>query len=122
MSDIVERTRKIADAFGDLHGPCETAVRIVEAADEIERLHAEIERLRAGGCARNQRLTQYCAEVQAAVLAEREACARVADPMPESSYSTPYEKQAIDIRTNVAAAIRARTVAEKPLTEVDQIT
>ena len=60
--------------------------RLAEAADEIERLRvesaklaasnhsylsnyqealAEIERLRAGGCARDQTTTQYCAEAAA---------------------------------------------------------
>lgn len=33
-----------------------------EAADHIEQQAAEIERLRAGGCARDQGLTQFCAE------------------------------------------------------------
>jgi len=35
-----------------------------EAADEIERLRAEVERLRAGGCARDQTTTQFCAEAE----------------------------------------------------------
>jgi len=33
--------------------------------DEIRRLTAEVERLRAGGCARYQRTTQFCAEAVA---------------------------------------------------------
>lgn len=36
-----------------------------DAAIEIERLNAEIERLRAGGCARDQTTTQFCAEAAA---------------------------------------------------------
>jgi cell division protein FtsB len=39
--------------------------------DEIDRLRAEVERLRAGGCARNQTTTQYCAEA-ARLAAENE--------------------------------------------------
>jgi hypothetical protein len=36
-----------------------------EAADLIERQAAEIARLQAGGCARDQTTTQYCAEAVA---------------------------------------------------------
>ena len=42
-----------------------------EAADLIERQAAEIARLQAGGCARDQTTTQYCAEA-AALAAEIE--------------------------------------------------
>ena len=42
-----------------------------EAADMIERQAAEIARLQAGGCARDQTTTQYCAEA-AALAAEIE--------------------------------------------------
>jgi hypothetical protein len=42
-----------------------------EAADMIERQAAEIARLKAGGCARDQTTTQYCAEA-AALAAEIE--------------------------------------------------
>jgi len=40
-----------------------------DAADEITALRAEVERLRSGGCARDQGTTQYCAE--AAILAAK---------------------------------------------------
>jgi hypothetical protein len=90
MSDIVERLRRIAKELPQTSGnqawlrPEDTTVW--EAADEIERLRVEtaklaasnhsylsnyqeargeIERLRAGGCARDQTTTQYCAEVVA---------------------------------------------------------
>ena len=90
MSDIVERLRRVAKELPQTSGnqawlrPEDTTVW--EAADEIERLqvesaklaasnHAylsnyqeargEIERLRAGGCARDQTTTQYCAEAVA---------------------------------------------------------
>ena len=74
MNDIVERLRFRADEnyemLGNIHEP------LLEAAAEIERLRAaigetlleredaraEVERLRAGGCARDQGTTQYCAE------------------------------------------------------------
>jgi hypothetical protein len=36
-----------------------------DAADEIEKLRAEIKRLKAGGCARDQSTTQFCAEAVA---------------------------------------------------------
>jgi len=38
-----------------------------EAALSSDAAQAEIARLKAGGCARDQRLTQYCAEAQAAL-------------------------------------------------------
>ena len=43
-------------------------------AAEITELRAEVERLRAGGCARDQSTTQYCAEA-AALAAEVERLA-----------------------------------------------
>lgn len=59
--DIVEKLRRKV-----FHGPTMEAshTRTLEwqAADEIDRLRAEVERLRAGGCARDQTTTQYCAE------------------------------------------------------------
>lgn len=116
MTDIVERLREkiIADAFeqrrivdGEL---CERLMdERADAADEIERL-------RAGGCARNQGLTQYCAEVSAAVLAEREACARIADDLHEvvsrDTYAVDQPISSTGERfacREIAAAIRART-------------
>ena len=62
MRDIVDRLRDKADEnyemLGNIHEP------LLEAADEIERL-------RAGGCARDQGTTQYCAEA-AKLAAENE--------------------------------------------------
>lgn len=112
MSDIVDRLRKISgaiEAFADDNGAKVPAAYMREAADEIERL-------RAGGCARNQRLTQYCAEVPAAVLAEREACARIADDLHEvvslDTYAVDQPISSTGERfacREIAAAIRART-------------
>lgn len=45
--------------------------RALDAEKERDELRAEIKRLRAGGCARDQQSTQYCAE--AARLAEENA-------------------------------------------------
>lgn len=59
MTDIVERLRDISA------GPSAELEKLgKEAADEIERL-------RAGGCARDQGTTQYCAEA-AKLAAENE--------------------------------------------------
>lgn len=55
MSDIVERLRGDADVFELAHAPHHLVLHMRAAADEIERL-------RAGGCARDQRTTQYCVE------------------------------------------------------------
>ena len=95
MKDIVERLR------GEPHRA--PAGLVLEAA-------AEIERLRAGGCARNQRLTQYCADVPAAVLAEREACAKVADHYATMERLGLYGSVAVsEGASKIAAAIRTRT-------------
>jgi hypothetical protein len=59
--DIVARLREIPTAWP----------LVDEAVEEIERLRAEVERLRAGGCARDQTTTQFCAEVER-LLQERE--------------------------------------------------
>ena len=55
MSDIVDRLRDFADLFEVQHAPGNLVLHMRAAADEIERL-------RAGGCARDQGTTQYCAE------------------------------------------------------------
>ena len=64
MSDIVDRLRDFADLFEVQHAPGNLVLHMRAAADEIERL-------RAGGCARDQGTTQYCAEA-ARLAAENE--------------------------------------------------
>ena len=110
MTDIVDRLKAAAHNTSINTGfwQAQNATLFAEAA-------AEIEARRASEACLGAALKNADAEIErlrAAVLAEREACARIADPMPESAHSTPYEKQAIDIRTNIAAAIRARTEGE----------
>lgn len=77
-TDIVERLENAALAAEaeswrrtDAHSLGIGANLAREAADLIERQAAEIARLRAGGCARDQTTTQFCAE--AAMLAKRVA-------------------------------------------------
>lgn len=67
MTDIVDQLREMA-------GPIVPNVCTM-AADEIERL-------RAGGCARDQRTTQYCAEA-VRLQAERDAFKAQADDVVE---------------------------------------
>jgi hypothetical protein len=55
MSSISDRLREMADLFEAQHAPHNLVLHLRAGADEIERL-------RAGGCARDQGLTQYCAE------------------------------------------------------------
>ena len=55
MTSIVERLRLYAQQFEDQHAPDHITLALRAGADEIERL-------RAGGCARDQGTTQYCAE------------------------------------------------------------
>ena len=54
MTDV-QRLRDTADAFELAQAPHHVVLQMRAAADEIERL-------RAGGCARDQGTTQYCAE------------------------------------------------------------
>lgn len=59
---ITTRLHYAKDGFPEpvyVHGPSPICQ---EAADEIERLRAEVERLRKGGCARDQNTTQFCSE------------------------------------------------------------
>ena len=55
MADTAQRLRDTAAAFELAHAPHHVVLHMRAAADEIERL-------RAGGCARDQGTTQYCAE------------------------------------------------------------
>lgn len=101
MTDIVESLKEMASDTRRV--PC-------DFRDTLNVAIAEIERLRAGGCARNQRLTQYCAEVPTAVLAEREACAKVADHYATMERLGLYGSVAVsEGASKIAAAIRART-------------
>lgn len=80
---VEERDRKRNDAVYEkvvrLFGPHQVVRRTdrnraLAAEDEADRLRAEVERLRAGGCARDQTTTQYCAEA-ARLAAENEKLA-----------------------------------------------
>lgn len=57
MSDIVKRLRAYRPVYG---WPEERAITIVPTLGEAAA--DEIDRLRAGGCARDQTTTQYCVE------------------------------------------------------------
>ena len=75
-----------------------------EAADIIERQAAEIARLQAGGCARYQTTTQYCAEA-AALAAEIERL------RGELSAATGYMLNAkIDLETGASKRTAIATI------------
>jgi len=57
MSSICDRLREMADLFEAQQAPHNFVLHLRAGADEIERL-------RSGGCARDQGLTQYCAEAE----------------------------------------------------------
>lgn len=59
MNDLVKRLRD-----SDARGVNPPQNWTTEAADLIESQAKEIARLKAGGCARDQGLTQYCAEAE----------------------------------------------------------
>jgi hypothetical protein len=71
MSSICDRLREMADLFEAQQAPPNFVLHLRAGADEIERL-------RSGGCARDQGLTQYCAEAAAltARVAQLEAALR----------------------------------------------
>jgi hypothetical protein len=52
---LSELLLQYAQQFEDQHAPQNITIALREAAKELDRL-------KAGGCARNQGLTQYCAE------------------------------------------------------------
>lgn len=70
MTDDAELVKRLRDAVSGEHlrGAPYTVVHntpgalLLDAADRIESQAAEIERLRDGGCARDQTTTQFCAE------------------------------------------------------------
>ena len=79
---------------------------------KLERAHGaegalmtreEIDRMEAGWrrCAEGQRVTQHCALLEAAVQAEREACAKIAQEWDEAHPETNYGRC-------IAVLIRAR--------------
>jgi hypothetical protein len=68
--DIIERLREMS-------GPIVPNL-VTEAADEIERL-------RRGGCARDQKTTQYCAEA-VRLQAERDEARRIACAYVSGTY------------------------------------
>jgi hypothetical protein len=75
-----------------------------EAADIIDRQAAEIARLQAGGCARDQTTTQYCAEA-AALAAEIERL------RGELSAATGYMLNAkIDLETGASKRTAIATI------------
>ena len=117
MSNIVERLRALADLFEAGHAPRHVVLHMRAGADEIESLRqktqywpdnaerdavirhqkAEIERLRAGGCARDQGTTQYCAE--AAILA-----AKVGKLEAECFSLAAWQCKFLDGKTGLVAA------------------
>ena len=75
--DIVYRLRQpvahtTSELVGVAHLHAEAADRIVVLEGALGHAEAEVERLRAGGCARDQKTTQWCAEAEA-LRAERDA-------------------------------------------------
>lgn len=82
MSDIAERLRSLADLFEAGDAPRHVVLHMRAGADEIERL-------RAGGCARDQGTTQYCAEA-ARLAAENERLRARLEVDPSHDYDGIY--------------------------------
>lgn len=64
-------------------------------------------------CAKGQRTTQFCGLLQDAVLAEREACARLVEPNAEhkrdASWGYRGGDEGVELLDELAMAIRARS-------------
>jgi hypothetical protein len=98
MTDLVERARMRAKMIhdGDYRDPVDgylTSTMLIDLAAEIERLRSQL----------------YHATVAVDGIRDHalEEAAQVADPIGGDTGETDYEKQAYDLRWNVAAAIRA---------------
>jgi UDP-2,3-diacylglucosamine pyrophosphatase LpxH len=70
--DIANWLRMYAQQFEDQHAPQNMTIALREAAKEIERLWA-------GGCARDQSTTQYCAEAARLAVENERLRAALAD-------------------------------------------
>ena len=90
-----------AQQFEDQHAPENITTTLREAADEIERL-------RAGGCARDQGTTQYCAEAAKLAAENEKLRAALRDCLSWHDYSNDMHKP-IEVR---AAYMRARAALE----------
>jgi hypothetical protein len=95
-----ERLSRLLET-ANAYGAGENAARL--------KAEAEVERLRAGGCARDQRTTQWCAEAEA-LRAERDALQAFAKWIIDS-YHSDYWPEAKEIVGEARAAIDA---ARKP--------
>lgn len=109
-TDIVERLRGAATA------ECGCDCDKCKAADEIERLRAkkvelqsEIELLRAGGCARDQRATQYCAEAVALQSEVERLLAELEKERRETRHWIAEWKR-LDVEVSDLKAARSRRV------------
>jgi hypothetical protein len=99
--DIIHMAREAGygDAMADLHGPALERFAALVAAAERESILKDGWRQ----CAKDQRTTQFCGMVEQAVLAEREACAKVAEA---------YEPRCDTCPSGAANAIRRRSLID----------
>lgn len=90
-----ESTDEAPHIYGDEGNIYPLIESLIDLATYDERLNMKIEGWRQ--CAKGQRTTQFCEQVQAAVDAEREACARMCNEADRSTHPA-----------DLAVAIRAR--------------
>lgn len=104
MSDIVERLRSLAKYEHD-----DLSIG-TEAADEIERLRAELDTWKSvfPDIAPDAVLPSRTAEIASAVDAERERCAALADRIVRETNSpdVPRSEGRLEAAMSIAAAIR----------------
>lgn len=106
-----ESTDEAPHIYGDEGNIYPLIEHLIDLATYDERINMKIEGWRQ--CAKGQRTTQFCGQVQAAVEAEREACAKVAESMRPNGGRMFDEAQGacFSALTDCAAAIRARSKA-----------
>ena len=116
MSDdfLAELRTEVNGELGRLDAGSRWGVMISKAADAIERIarerdeaRAEIERLRNGGCARDQTTTQYCAALAAALQALLSRYVELVNCGDCGFWNPEEEPEVIAARRQLAEAARA---------------
>lgn len=126
-ADMAKALRVDADRRLDCGLPL-AASMLRTAADALDRQAAEITRLQAGGCARDQTTTQYCAEA-AAFAAERdqllqklqELAKDVQEITVERDAAIEWAETAEADREALRAATAWRPIAEAPKTSQSRL-
>jgi len=97
-----ESTDEAPHIYGDEGNIYPLIEHLIDLATYDERINMKIDGWRQ--CAKGQRTTQFCGQVQAAVEAEREACAKACEAIATETYGMTKLRE----YGECAYAIRAR--------------